>query len=155
MDEKHDSPPASAAPAPNPATPRYYTVGEAAEYLGVSEPTVFRWMRDGLLSFYKIGNATRFTREGLDAVIEKSTGQKEAEAVAGRCAACGHAVLVEGHLQGAGRLYFRPDKTRFWSLEEAMVSVRAKVCTACGHVQLCADAGKLRRLRQSASEEKA
>lgn len=150
-DRHTPSPDESPQAAPDAA--RYYTVREAAEYLGVSEPTVFRWMRDGILSFYKIGNATRFTREGLDAVIEKNTGQKEAEAAAGRCAACGHAILVEGHLQGAGRLYFRPDKTRFWTLDEAMVAVRAKVCPACGHVQLSADAAKLRRLRQPAAEK--
>ena len=62
---------------------RWYTVQEAAEYLGVSQPTIFRWMKDGQLSFYKIGGSTRFVREGLDAVIEKTTGSKEAEGAAG------------------------------------------------------------------------
>ena len=128
------------------APKRWYTVPEAAAYLGISEPTIFRWMRDRRLSFVKIGGATRFTQEGLDALVEKTTGSMEAEAAAGRCAACGHSVLVEGNLQGTGRLYFRPEKTRFWVFAEALVPTRARVCTACGHIQLHADASKLKRL---------
>lgn len=125
----------------------WYSIREAAEYLGVSQPTIYRWMKDELLSFYKVGGSTRFSKEGLDAVIEKTTGRKEAEAVAGRCAACGHGVLVDGRLQGTGRLYFRPQKTKFWVFAESMVGLRARVCTACGFVQLNADTEKLKKLR--------
>ena len=128
---------------------RWYSVQEAAEYLGVSQPTIFRWMKDGSLSFYKVGGSTRFSREGLDAVVEKTTGSKEAEAAAGRCAACGHSLLVEGRLQGAGRLYFHPDKTKFWVFSDSMVGLRARVCTACGFVQLHADVGKLAKLSRN------
>jgi len=125
---------------------RWYTAPEAAQYLGVSEPTIFRWMRDGRLSFLKIGGSLRFTQEGLDALIEKTTGWKEAEAAAGRCTSCGNSVLVEGRVQGTGRLYFRPEKTRFWVFAEALVPIRARVCTACGYVQMHADTSKLKRL---------
>jgi len=79
-------------------------------------------------------------------IMAKGTGQKEAEAAAGRCAACGHSLLVEGRVQGTGRLYFKPDKTKFWTLAESMVPVRGKVCPACGFIQLFADVGTLRRL---------
>jgi excisionase family DNA binding protein len=89
----------------------WYSVREAAKYLGVSEPTIFRWMKESVLSFYKVGGSTRFTRDGLNAVIEKTTGAAEAEAVKGRCAACGHSVLIDGKVQGAGRLYFTPAKS--------------------------------------------
>ena len=130
----------------------WYTVQEAAQYLEISEPTIFRWMKQGLLSFYKVGGATRFSKEGLDAVIEKTTGLKEAEAAAGRCASCGHSILVEGQLQGTGRLYFRPSKTKFWVLEEALVPTKALVCAACGHVQLSVDTAKLKRLSKEAAE---
>ena len=126
---------------------QWYTVQDAAQYLGVSQPTIFRWMREGLLSFYKVGGSTRFSREGLDAVIEKTTGSKEAEAAAGRCAACGHGVLVEGRLQGMGRLYFRPIKSKFWTFQESLVPTLARVCAACGNIQLQADTDKLGRLR--------
>ncbi len=136
----------NAATGTRPAK-RWYTVRDAAEYLGVSQPTIFRWMKDGLLSFYKVGGATRFTRDSLDAIVEKTTGLKEAEAATGRCAACGHSVLVEGRIQGMGRLYFRPDHPRFWSLEESLVRTRARVCVACGTIQWVADAEKLRRLQ--------
>jgi len=125
---------------------RWFSVREAGDYLGVSRPTIFRWMKEGLLSFYKVGGSTRFTREGLDAVIEKTTGLKEAEAAAGRCAACGHSMLVEGKLQGTGRLYFRPQTTRFWVFEESLVPTQARVCTACGYIQLHAETDKLNRL---------
>ena len=129
-----------------PVEPRWYSTQQAAEYLGVSQPTVFRWMKEGVLSFYKVGGSTRFSKEGLDAVFEKTTGRKEAEAAAGRCAACGNSVLVEGSLRGAGNLYFRPESTKFWVLSESLVPTNATVCPACGHVQLRADPVKLRRL---------
>ena len=135
---------------------RWYSIPEAAEYLQISQPTIFRWMRDGILSFYKVGGATRFSKEGLDAVIEKTVGRKEAEAAAGRCAACGHSVLIEGRLRGAGRLYFQPDKTKFWHFGDSFVPTRARVCAACGYVQLHADTDKLTRLEpddQAAVEE--
>jgi len=126
---------------------RWYTVREAATYLDVSQPTIFRWMKEGSLSYFKVGGSTRFTREGLDALVEKRTGSKEAEALAGQCAACGHSELVRGKLQGTGRLYFRPAKTRFWNLDQAVVPIQAKVCTACGYIQIHADAEKLGRLQ--------
>ena len=126
---------------------QWYSVAEAAAYLGISEPTVFRWMKEGLLSFYKVGGSTRFSQEGLDAVVEKTTGRKEAEAAAGRCASCGHGVLIEGRLQGTGKLYFKPLKTKFWTFEESLVETKARVCAACGYVQMHADTGKLNRLK--------
>lgn len=127
---------------------QWYSVREAAEYLGISEPTVFRWMREGLLSFYKVGGATRFSRANLDAVVEKNTGRKEADAAAARCAACGHHDLLEGRIQGTGRLYFRPAAARFWAWEEGLVPTTARTCAACGYVQLHADTEKLSRLRR-------
>lgn len=130
-----------------PETAQWYSVSDAAGYLGVSEPTLFRWMKEGLLSFYKVGGSTRFTQEGLDAVVEKSTGRKEAEASAGRCAACGHGTLIAGRFQGAGRLYFKPEKTMFWVWTESLVGTVAKVCAACGYLHLYADTEKLSRLK--------
>ena len=133
---------------------KWYTVREAAEYLGVSEPTIFRWMKEGTLSYYKVGGSTRFSQDGLDVLFEKTTGSKEAEQVVGRCAACGHAVLVEGHLRGAGRLYFRPEKSSFWVMAEAMTPTHARVCTACGYMHLYADTAKLKKLKAKPVEEK-
>ena len=125
----------------------WYTVKEAAAYLGVSQPTIFRWMKSGILSSYKVGGSTRFSKEGLDAAVMKRTGKQEAQAVKKQCAACGHANLVDGKLQSTGRLYFRPEKTRFWTLQEAMVNTSAMVCEACGFVQVHADVSKLKKLK--------
>ena len=126
---------------------RWYSIPEAAAYLDVSEPTLFRWMKAGTLSFHKVGGSTRFTRQGLDAVVEKTTGEKEGRDAPLRCAVCGNAELVEGRLQGTGKLYFKPAQTKFWVLAESLVETKARVCPACGCVQLHADVEKLGRLR--------
>jgi hypothetical protein len=110
-------------------------------------------MKEGTLSFYKVGGSTRFSQEGLDALIEKTTGLKEAEIATGRCAACGHSVLIAGRLRGAGRLYFRPEKPRFWTLAEPMVPTDARVCAACGYIQLHADTDKLKKLKPKPVED--
>lgn len=133
----------------------WYSVRDAAAYLGVSEPTIFRWMKEGLLSFYKVGGSTRFSREGLDALVEKRTGRKEAEAAAGRCASCGHGELIDGQMQGTGRLYFKPARTRFWVFEESLVATRARVCAACGYIQIHADTAKLTRLSPDEAKKEA
>ena len=132
----------------------WFSVEDAAEYLDVSRPTIFRWMKDGILSFYKIGGSTRFSKESLDAVIEKTTGLKEAEASAGRCACCGHSTLIDGKVQGTGNLYFRPKHARFWVFQEGMVPIIAKTCPACGYIQMHADTSKLNRLTKPEQERK-
>ncbi len=139
-------------PADDPS--KWYTVRQAADYLGVSEPTIYRWMKEGTLSFYKIGGATRFSRQILDIFFEKTTGSKEAQQVANRCAACGHTTLIDGTLRGAGRLYFRPEKSAFWVLAEAITPTRAKTCAACGYMHLYADPAKLKKLKARRIEEK-
>jgi excisionase family DNA binding protein len=131
----------------------WYTVEEAAEYLEVSRPTIFRWMKQGKLSYYKVGGSTRFTRESLDALIEKVTGEKEAQAAAGRCTSCGHSTLISGHVQTTGRLYFKPEKTKFWTFQQSMVPIKALVCPACGNIQLAADTEKLESLIPESDRE--
>ena len=129
---------------------KWLTIPQAAEYLGVSEPTIYRWMRQGILTYFKVGGGTRFTVECLDAVVEKSTGRREGEVAQGRCAVCGDSSPVPGRLQAVGRLYFRPHRTKFWVLEEALVPVEARTCLVCGHVQMQADLEKLNRLLRKA-----
>lgn len=124
----------------------WLTIKEAAEYLKVSEQTIFRWMRSGKVSFFKFGNSTRFRRSNLDMVAEKFTGEAEGALAAGRCAVCGHSKLVRGRLRSTGRIYFQPEHARFFVLSEGMVSVEAQTCPACGSIQLFADAKRLARL---------
>lgn len=129
----------------------WYSVKEAAEFLNVSEPTVFRWMKDGTLSFYKVGNSTRFTRETLEAMIDKRTGSREAGQKRLHCAVCGNSELLDGRLQGTGKMYFHLDKTKFWTLSTSQIATQARVCSACGHIQVFADVEKLASLRADAN----
>jgi excisionase family DNA binding protein len=139
---------------PNQDAPKqWYNIKEASEYLGISQPTIFRWMKEGTLSFYKVGGSTRFSKEGLDALIDKTTGQKEAEKSAGTCIACGHSTLVEGRMQSTGKMYFKPDKSSFWVLHEAVAPTKAKVCPACGYIQLYADTDRLKKLKPKEIEQ--
>ena len=50
--------------------PGWFTIREAAEYLAIGEPTLYRWMRDGKITFRKIGDSTRFLKEDLDAFVQ-------------------------------------------------------------------------------------
>lgn len=138
---------------PKDAPQKWFTIREAADYLRVSQTTIFRWMKDESLTYYKIGGSTRFSQECLNAIVEKMTGQKEAADAAERCASCGHSVLIEGGIQGAGKLHFKPEKSSFWVLAESMVPTRARVCQACGYIHLYADPDKLRKLKARPESE--
>lgn len=135
----------------DPATTReddndWLTVKEAADYLKVSEQTIFRWMRQGKVSFFKFGASTRFRRSNLDIVAEKTTGDAEGVQAAARCAVCGHSKLIPGRIRSTGRVYFQVGKARFFVMSENMVPVKAQSCPACGHIQLFAETEKLNRL---------
>ena len=134
-------------------TEAWMTVKQAARYLGVSEPTIFRWMREGTLSFFKIGGATRFRRENLDLVARKVTGKDEGEQRAARCAVCGHGFLLPGNVRSTGKIYFTPKKTKFFVLSESMVDVEAQACPVCGHVEMFADTAKLETLMRREDTE--
>jgi excisionase family DNA binding protein len=134
-------------------TETWLTIKEAAEYLGVSEPTIFRWMREGALSFFKVGGATRFKRENLDMVARKVTGKEEARQKSMRCAVCGHGFLLPGDVRSTGKMYFMPKKTKFLVLSESAVNVAAHACPVCGHVQMVADTEKLAKLMRQEDAE--
>jgi excisionase family DNA binding protein len=119
---------------------------EAAEYLGVSEPTIFRWMREGKVSFFKLGGSTRFRRENLDMVARKVTGKEEGETKRVHCAVCGHGFLLAGSVRSTGKVYFQPGRTKFFVLTDSMISVTASACPVCGHIQMYADTEKLAKL---------
>ena len=131
----------------------WMTVKEAARYLGVSEPTIFRWMREGTVSFFKLGGATRFRRENLDLVARKVTGKEEGERRAARCAICGHGFLLPGNVRSTGKIYFMPKKTKFFVLSESTVDVAAQACPVCGHVEMFADTSKLAKLMRQQDAE--
>jgi len=131
----------------------WMTVKQAAEYMGVSEPTIFRWMRDGSLSFFKMGGSTRFRRANLDMVARKVTSKEEGRQRAGRCSVCGHSFLLSGSVRSTGKIYFMPKKTKFLVFSESVVNIAAHACPACGHVQMFADTEKLAKLMRQQDAE--
>lgn len=57
---------------------RLLGIPEAAAYLGVSEPTLKRHVRDGILPSLKLGRLRKFDRKALDAWIEHQTQPRAA-----------------------------------------------------------------------------
>lgn len=148
---------------PNEPTgkPRWYSIKDAADYLEVGEPTLYRWMRDGRITYRKVGDSTRFLKEDLDAVTEVYRSTKEMEKVKEVCPLCHHGELLEGHVQSTGRNYFRLKDAKFWTLKEGSVPTQARMCSQCGVILWFGDAAKVKALRklpeagQSAEPEKA
>jgi excisionase family DNA binding protein len=135
-----------------PQGPQWYTIREAAAYLQVGEPTIYRWMRDGRITFRKVGDSTRFLKVDLDEVIQVFPSRQDVKKVTSRCAFCGHEELVPGRLQSSGLIYFRPGKTKFWTFRDANVKTNALMCTHCGGISWYGDTEKLETLREADEE---
>jgi len=43
-------------------------VGATAKHFAISEPTLCRWMHNGRLTYYRVGESTRFRCEDIDTV---------------------------------------------------------------------------------------
>ena len=128
-------------------TTRWYSIQQAAEYLDVGEPTLYRWMRDGKITYRKVGDSTRFWREDLDSVMEVFHSEKDADKTREICPFCHHDELVEGKVRGTGLVYFVPNKTKFWTLKDSFVETTSRMCTRCGAIAWFGDAAKLAALR--------
>lgn len=132
---------------------RWYTIREAAEYLAIGEQTLYRWMRDGKITYRKIGDSTRFLKEDLDAFVQVFPSGKEAEKVKALCPLCHSDQLVEGQFRSTGLNYFKPEKTRFWTLKDSYIKTQAKMCARCGHVVLFGDTAKLEKIKAGDEEQ--
>jgi len=126
---------------------KWYSIREAAEYLDVGEPTLYRWMRDGKITFRKVGDSTRFWQEDLDSVMQVFHSGKDLEKAREICPFCRHDELVEGKVRGAGLVYFVPKKTKFWTLKDSFVETSARMCTRCGAISWFGNSQKLAALR--------
>ncbi|MEO5804490.1 MAG: helix-turn-helix domain-containing protein [Verrucomicrobiota bacterium] len=124
----------------------WYSIKEAAEYLDVGEPTLFRWMREGKITYRKVGDSTRFWQEDLDAVMEVFHSEKELDNVKKICPLCHLGKLVEGVFRSTGLNYFQPAKTKFWTLQASNISSQAFMCDRCGAISHFGDAKKLSML---------
>ena len=137
-----------------PARPKWFTIRDAANYLQIGEPTIYRWMRDGKITFRKIGDSTRFLQEDLDAVVVVHPSGKAGNNAL-KCSACGSTNLVDGKCQSTGLMYFVPEKSKFWTLKTSTVPMKAKMCADCGHVNLNGNTEHLSEiLNKNEGEEK-
>ena len=132
--------------------PRWFTIRDAADYLQVGEPTIYRWMRDGKITFRKVGDSTRFLQEDLDAVVVVHHSGKNGAADL-KCSSCGSVELIEGKCQSTGLLYFVPEKSKFWTLKTSTVPLKSKMCKNCGYVMLKGDTSHLSELLKDEGED--
>jgi excisionase family DNA binding protein len=132
----------------------WYSIREAAEYLDVGEPTLYRWMKEGKITYRKVGDSTRFWQEDLDAVMEVFHSAKGLDKVREVCPVCRHDELVEGKVRGAGMVYFVPKKTKFWTLKDSFIETTARMCTRCGTIAWFGSTEKLTQLRVQQPQEK-
>jgi excisionase family DNA binding protein len=136
---------------PSKSKTHWFSIKEAAEYLDIGEPTLYRWMREGKITYRKVGDSTRFWQEDLDAVMEVFHSDKEIQTVRKVCHYCHSAELVEGVFRTTGLNWFQPKKTKFWTLKDSSVESQAFMCARCGAIFLFGDAKKLSELREAQS----
>jgi excisionase family DNA binding protein len=133
--------------------PHWYTIREAAAYLQVGEPTIYRWMRDGRITYRKVGDSTRFLRDDLDGMVQVHRRREDIETVREHCPLCGGTELVSGRMQSTGLMYFRPEKTKFWTFREGNIKTQARMCADCGGISLFGDVDKLEKLQPTGPDE--
>ena len=141
--------------AETPKKTKWFSIQEAAEYLDVGEPTLYRWMKEGKITFRKVGDSTRFWQEDLDSVMQVFHSAKDLDKTREVCPICRHDELVEGKVRGAGLVYFVPKKTKFWTLKDSFVETTGRMCTRCGSISWFGDTAKLAKLRSKAGTKDA
>jgi len=132
---------------------KWYSIREAAEYLDVGEPTLYRWMREGKITYRKVGDSTRFWQEDLDSVMQVFHSAKDLKNVREVCPLCRHDELVEGKVRGTGLVYFVPNKTKFWTLKDSFIETTGRMCARCGAIIWFGDTAKLSGLRSRAQSK--
>ncbi len=136
----------------NEKSPEWFSIKDAANYLSIGEPTLYRWMRDGKITFRKIGDSTRFLKEDLDAVVQIYHSKNDAEKVKLLCPVCHSEDITKGAFRSTGLNYFVPDKAKFWTLRDHNVKTTAIMCGRCGAVTLFGDQKKLEKIRAAELE---
>lgn len=78
---------------------QWYTLNEAAAYMGVSRRTIYKWTKEGRLRTYILGKerTRRFRKEDLDRVPKQLgyAGAKKAPQALNALSASGDPVLAE------------------------------------------------------------
>jgi ribosomal protein S27AE len=62
------------------------------------------------------------------------------------CSRCGGDVFAAGALIAAVRTSFRPQESKFLTLETGDVMTKASMCRNCGVIEIIGDVAKLKRL---------
>lgn len=62
------------------------------------------------------------------------------------CAHCGGELTAAGALYSALRLTFRPENSKFLTLESGEIMTKGLMCSDCGVIAILGDVTKLRRL---------
>jgi hypothetical protein len=62
------------------------------------------------------------------------------------CARCGGESFAAGAMISAVRTSFRPQESKFLTLETGDVMTKAMMCRSCGVIEIIVDVNKLRRL---------
>lgn len=65
------------------------------------------------------------------------------------CGRCGGEMSAAGALYAAVRMSFRPQDSKFMTLETGDVMTKAVMCRDCGVIEIVGDVNKLRRLTGS------
>src|SRR5258707_13554720 len=77
---------------------KWYSIRDAAEYLDVGEPTLYRWMREGKITYRKVGDSTRFWQEDLNSVMQVYHSEKDLDKAREVCPGCRSRTRVEGKI---------------------------------------------------------
>ena len=67
-----------------------------------------------------------------------------------KCLRCGQETLIAGAIYGPTRTAFRPQDSKFLTLETGDIQTKAVMCKNCGHLDIIGDVMKLRRLTSGA-----
>jgi ribosomal protein S27AE len=67
-----------------------------------------------------------------------------------KCVRCGGDSFADGALYGPARASFRPEGTKFLTLETGDVMTKVAMCRGCGMIEITGDVEKLKRLTTEA-----
>jgi hypothetical protein len=70
-----------------------------------------------------------------------------------RCLRCCSESIVDGALYSPMRLSFRPDSSKFLTLETGDIMTKAVMCRDCGNIDITGDVNKLQRLTTHSKKE--
>lgn len=63
-----------------------------------------------------------------------------------KCSRCGGEMMAAGALYSPVRLSFRPQDSKFMTLQTGDVLTKAMMCRQCGLIEIIGDVNKLKRL---------